>query len=82
MDHRLSFSTSNNMDQYTSCWDFWKCTPDLQEKCNVYKNQDGKRCWMYTDNLKVFDWVGDKRKFESCSDCPWYQHLNKGVEQA
>ena len=65
------------MVQYTSCWQYWKCSPVLKKKCSVYKNKDGQKCWLYTDNLKLFEWVRKERKFTSCTECPWYQHLHK-----
>lgn len=59
-----------------NCWDFWGCPDDAKAKCTVFKAKDGKRCWIYTDNLKVFDWAMPKKNFTTCLDCPWYKIHN------
>lgn len=64
-------------ENYQNCWEYWKCRKELQKQCPVYKDKAGKNCWMYTDNLKVFDWVAKERGFKSCRECPWYQHMHK-----
>ena len=51
----------------------------MQEQCPVYKAKAGDRCWMYTDNLRVFDWVKPKRGFDSCLECPWYKRLHGAI---
>jgi len=62
---------------YENCWEYWNCSEDMQKNCPVYGAKAGKECWVYTDNLKVFDWVSGKRGFDSCFECPWYKYLNK-----
>lgn len=64
-----------NTIDYENCWDYWHCSPDAQEKCSVYKARAGRECWIYTDNLKVFDWIRDERGFQTCLECPWYKRL-------
>jgi len=62
--------------KYENCWEFWHCKKDFQDRCPVYKDKAGNRCWMYTDNLNVFEWIKPDRRFDKCSDCPWYKHIN------
>lgn len=70
-----------NGKKYNQCWEYWDCPKDFQKKCSVYKAKDGTRCWIYTDNLKVFDWARPKRKFESCVKCPWYNAIkSRGIK--
>lgn len=65
-----------NTGSCNACWEYWRCSKEIQEKCPVWKAQAGKQCWMYTDNLKVFDWIRPQRHFHSCLECPWYKHLH------
>ena len=62
---------------YKNCWEHWHCKKEFHERCPVFKAKDGRKCWMYTDNLKVFEWIKSDRKLDKCSDCPWYKHVNK-----
>jgi hypothetical protein len=49
--------------------------------CPVHKEKDGRKCWLYTDHLKVFEWAKSKRKFKYCWECPWCQQVNKKSEE-
>ena len=62
---------------YQNCWEYWHCRKEFQDRCPVYKAKAGNKCWMYTDNLEVFDWIKPERHFKKCTDCPWYKHVNK-----
>lgn len=59
-----------------NCWEFWDCSDDAKSQCPVFKTRDGKRCWIYTDNLKVFDWAKGSHEFDTCLQCPWYKKFN------
>jgi hypothetical protein len=63
--------------KYQNCWEYWKCPEDFHAKCPVFRLKDGKKCWIYTDHLKVFGWAKEKRSFDSCLECPWYRIVNK-----
>ena len=70
----------SKMDRYENCWDYWHCADAAKKKCPAYKTEAGRACWIYTDNLKVFEWARKNRSFDTCMDCPWYKHVNeKGV---
>ena len=66
-----------------ACWKYWNCTKDMQEKCSVYKEKEGRKCWMYTHNLTPFMWAKPKRNFKSCKECPWYKkvHAEDGIKE-
>ncbi len=67
--------------KYNACWEYWDCSQKNKIKCPVYKAGDGKRCWMYTDNLAVFAWAAADRKFDTCKKCPWYKKLHPKRER-
>ena len=61
---------------YKNCWEYWHCTDDAKAKCPVYKEQDGHKCWLYLDNLDIYDWAKPKKEYHNCSDCPWYKMMH------
>ena len=61
---------------YQNCWEYWHCEKQAKKECPVYKAKDGKRCWIYMDNLDVFEWAKPKIKHKKCSECPWYKKVN------
>lgn len=67
-------------EKYKNCWEYWACDTNAKQKCPVYKKKDGKKCWLYTDNLRVFKWARPKRDFEYCWECLWCQRVNKKSE--
>jgi len=62
---------------YQNCWEYWDCPKELQVQCPVFNLDEGRKCRLYTDNLKVFDWARPRRDFDSCLDCSWYQRMEK-----
>ena len=67
---------------YENCWDYWRCSDDAKAKCPAFKAGAGKNCWIYTDNLKVFEWARSKVDFDTCPECPWYKQMNNKAVDA
>ncbi len=53
------------------CWQFWSCVKAVREKCRVYQNNYGRRCWLLTGCK-----TNVERKFENCWECPWYKQVS------
>ncbi len=50
-----------------NCWEYWSCPEADKEKCPVYQNDYGKRCWFLSGCVAIVE-----RKFKNCWECPWY----------
>lgn len=70
-------------DEYVGCWEYWRCSDSAKSGCPVYKERDGKRCWIYAHDLTPLIWelspsamIKEERKFKSCKECGWYKRMN------
>ena len=61
--------------EHTACWKYWDCSKESRDKCPVYKEKDGKRCWMYTHGLTPFVGSQASKHYKSCTECPWYKKI-------
>lgn len=62
-----------SLEEIKNCWDFWKCSEEITKDCPAYKTDSGRECWLiapgYCPHIK--------RKFKTCTECPWFKKLNK-----
>ena len=57
-----------------NCWEFLNCPEEDRTKCEAFKRDFGKECWlMINDSRKK---CPHYKKYCSCVACPWFKKLN------
>ncbi|VVB59376.1 Uncharacterised protein [uncultured archaeon] len=59
-----------------NCWEFWKCSKNIHEKCPAYETDSGRECWMVAGTFRKEGCPKLKKKYKSCLDCTWFKKLN------
>lgn len=61
-----------NVEDAKNCWEHWSCVKSIRDKCPVFINNYGQRCWFLRGCLPH-----PKQRFDNCADCSWYKHINQ-----
>jgi hypothetical protein len=65
-------SKSDNINNGSRCWEFFKCSDKLKDSCRAY-SFDREQCWLF-NNFR-----GGPRTSNNgdCLECQWFKNHNK-----